>query len=116
MRLTLSEDASSNREIAQQIQNQFPQYKVRLFGLGLEKTILVEQSAWVGIQISRYDNKIYIEEVLPSTISSFGATLAFLVGLGNIFSFFYQKKRKALAWEIKGFLEQTYQSFKSTLH
>ncbi len=86
-------------------------YTFDLFGLGAEKSIIVQKSTFIGVQISKRSNEISIEGVSPSTISRvilFADSLFFGLMGWAVQDLLFGVEWKKLEKEIGFFLKKKY--------
>ncbi len=70
------EETPKVEELIQTLKKEFShRYSYSLFGLGLDKTIMVRQSAFVGAQITIRESEIMVDGTFPSIAASCFATI-----------------------------------------
>ncbi len=103
MRISTLKRTPSTQEMAAILQQEFSDYSCKLFGLGLEKSIIVQKSTFVGVQISKSENYITIVGSHPTIIA-----WLFSILLLDDFTPFFGSERRKLKEEIGVFLRHHY--------
>lgn len=110
MKVSVSKTAPSGKELAEILNREFSsRYSYELFGLGDEKSVIVQKSAFVGAQISKRQNEFDIL-ITPPTIASgyLLAGVSFVPGLDIILSWALRPQFQKLEKEIAVFLNLKY--------
>lgn len=80
MRVSTPSMTPSSIEMKEILKHRFPDYSCKLFGLGAEKSIIVQKSTFVGVQISINESNINIEGTFPSVVTSMFSYLLLIFG------------------------------------
>jgi len=110
MKVSISKTAPSAKELTEVLKQEFSaRYSYELFGLGEEKSIIVQKSAFVGAQISKRQNEFDILITPPSIASGYLlAGVSFVPGLDLVLGWALRPQFLKLEREIAGFLNQRY--------
>ena len=103
MRISTLKKTPSTQEMAAILKQEFSDYSCKLFGLGLKKSIIIQKSTFVGVQISKSDHYITIVGSHPTIIA-----WLFSILLLDDFTPFYGSEREELQKEIGAFLKRQY--------
>lgn len=96
--IPLADNTITRESLKSELENAFPQYRFKLFGLGPGKRIIAEKTATEGASISIKDDKIVVNGAQPSLAAS-----SLLAGLG-VFNLLLLKKCNQMVEEIGGYL------------
>jgi hypothetical protein len=110
MKVSVSKTAPSGKELAEILNREFSnRYSYELFGLGDEKSVIVQKSAFVGVQISKRQNEFDILITPPSITSGYLLVgVSFVPGLDLVLGWALRPQFLKLEREIAGFLNQRY--------
>ncbi len=103
MRISTSKKTPSTQALIEILKQEFSDYSFKLFGLGAEKSIIVQKSTFVGVQISKSGNDFTLESSHPTLIA-----WLFSIVLFDDFTLYYGSERKRLKEEIGAFLSSRY--------
>lgn len=107
MRVYASKTLPSAQELAEILKQEFSTHcSYELFGIGKEKSIIVQKSTFVGVQISKSDNELTIVEMCPFIASWLLSILTQCAA--NLFMLFFPAPYKKLEREVSSFLQQRY--------
>jgi len=107
MKLITLKTLPSTNDLIEVLKREFSdQYTYKIFGLGSEKSIIVQKSFFIGAQISKRDNEFTIDGIQPS-ISSTLIALTLQV-LANLYILFSPSPYKKFEKEIGLFLKTKY--------
>lgn len=108
MNVIVSKPPPPNNELIEILKQEFSdQYTYKQFGIGKEKSIIVQKSTFVGAQISKTGNEFLIDGIYPSVIASLTALL--LQVLANLYALFQPSPYRELEKEIAVFLKHKYE-------
>ena len=108
MKVIVSKPPPSNNELIEILKQEFSdQYTYKLFGIGKEKSIIVQKSTFVGAQISQTGKEFLIDGTPPSVTASLTALL--LQVLVNLYILFQPSPYRELEKEIAVFLKHKYE-------
>ncbi|MEQ9289364.1 MAG: hypothetical protein RIG77_20720 [Cyclobacteriaceae bacterium] len=114
MKIFTSKNIPPIKKMAEILKQEFSdKFSYELFGIGKEKSIIVEKSTFVGVQISRTKNEISIEGIHPSVPASFiSSVLAYFMSSGHPINLWfpglYDSPWKKFEKEVGSFLNQKY--------
>ena len=107
MKVIVSKPPPPNNELIKTLKQEFSdQYTYKLFGIGKEKSVIVQKSTFVGAQISKTGNEFSIDGIHPSVTASLTALL--LQVLANLFILFQPSPFRELERKIAVFLKHKY--------
>jgi hypothetical protein len=107
MKVYASKQLPSSHELARILKEEFaPQYSYKLFGIGKVKSIMVQKSHLVGVQISKNNNEFTIVEMCPSVSTWLLSILALCAA--NLFIIFSPASYKKLEKDVSSFLHRKY--------
>lgn len=84
MKVSITKTPPSSEELLSILNTEMNDGSAKLFGLGPNKTILFKKSTFVGAQITRRGQELFIEGIFPSVLST---ALSGLLMLGCMFYF-----------------------------
>ncbi len=81
------------------------QYSYKIFGLGSNKSIIVQKSALVGVQVTQSGNEIRVDGTFPSVAASF---LSAIISVAGIWLIPESSPWRNLEHEVASFLNGKY--------
>lgn len=108
MIISTSRNIPQVQQLCQVLKQEFSdQYSYRVFGLGSEKSIIIEESDLVGVQLTSRGTEISIDGTFPSVeISVFYSFFFFILGL--FLPWHVERSWRNLEKELAVFLKKKY--------
>ena len=106
MRIPLSDPIATNDLLGTLKRKYANRYSCRHFEFGLEPSIIVRKSTWVGAQITIRENEIELDFTFPTIATSIAGMVAFYSGISAIPSII--SSWVALEKDLAGFLTRKY--------